>query len=106
MNRNLSYRLDKIRFRWMPQIQYDLGSIEEEESESEEEKSDEPSEEFISQQDLISIKYELNKIKKRSKRQLEIYIKVNKERINDLEDGDREELMGFIQERYYSNLRK
>jgi len=106
-NRNLMYRLDKLRYRFLPQIQYNTPEESEESEESEEyeeetdEKSETPPEDFISTQLRISIEHELLSIRKNATVQLSLYFKRNKDRINDLIDEDKDQLMIFVEERYY-----
>ena len=97
-NRNLVYRTKKMRYNWIPQINFNINF-----NEPEEEK--EEIEEMLNEQvytdeyeDLVIFFY---KIRKNAKRKLELSIRNNKDKINELPDNEKELLMEHIRDRFF-----
>ena len=95
---NLLYRTNKIRTKHIPQINFDIFY--------EEEKEEVISEEEIIEEIVITnldvLMEELKKIRSNAKRKLEIWIRQNRELINDMSNDDKGELMNFIDCKYFN----
>ena len=105
---NLQYRTSKLKHKFIPTIRYDIFYEEEKVEEVEEDliiiDTDEEEEvENVSQSrsDYLMFMEELKKIRKNSKRKLEMWIKQNRHIINIMDSDDKTELMLFIEQKYF-----
>jgi len=102
-NFNLSYRTDRLMPNWeKPSISYFVEVVEDEELDDIEEEVIESEEDIEEYGDIATeLIDDLGKIKKRAKRQLELYIRTNKDKINILGESNKERVLDFVRRRFF-----
>ena len=97
------YRRHKVKSRFIKTIKFNIAIEEEKGNTTDEEveevfELEEPNESLV----LVNKLYkEISRIRKNAKRKLEMWIKINREEINSLEDEYKTEFLLYIENKYF-----